>query len=61
MSRYDKPVVPMIDKENICEHVQNRKELLLKKLKKKDTADRQIMAISAALRELDTILEKFCK
>lgn len=61
MSRYDKPVVPMIDKETICEHVQSRKELLLKKLKKKDTKDQQIMAISAALRELDTILEKFCK
>ncbi len=51
----------MIDKETICEHVQTRKELLLKKLKKKDTKDQQIMAISSALRELDMILEKFCK
>ena len=46
---------------DICEYVNSRKELLLKKLKKKDTNDQQIRAISAALRELDLILEKFCK
>ena len=35
--------------------------MLLTKLKKKDTTDKQILAISAGLRELDMILGKFCK
>ena len=50
-----------ISKETICEYVTTRKELLLTKLKKKDTTDMQIRALSAALRELDLILGKFCK
>ena len=50
-----------VTKENICEYVSTRKELLLTKLKKKDTVDVQIKAISAALRELDLILGKFCR
>ncbi len=51
----------MTTASEICEYVNERKELLLKKLKKKDTTDKQIMPISAALRELDLILGKFCK
>jgi len=50
-----------VTKESICEYVTTRKELLLTKLKKKDTTDVQIRALSAALRELDFILGKFCK
>ena len=50
-----------ISKDNLCEYVAERKQILLKKLKKKDTGDIQIMCISAALREHDMILEKFCK
>ena len=51
----------MTTSKEICEYVATRKELLLTKLKKKDTVDVQIKAISAALRELDLILGKFCK
>jgi len=50
-----------IPKDNLCTYVSDRKESLLKKLKKKDIGDIQIMAISAALRELDLILGKFCE
>ena len=50
-----------IPKDNLCSYVAERKQVLLKKLKKKDTGDIQIMSISAALRELDLILGKFCE
>ena len=51
----------MTTSKDICEYVATRKDLLLTKLKKKDTVDVQIKAISAALRELDLIFGKFCK
>ena len=50
-----------IPKDNLCPYVAERKQVLLKKLKKKDTGDIQIMSISAALRELDMIMSKFCE
>ena len=49
-----------ITKENICEYVSTRKELLLTKLKKKITNE-ELHKTRGALRELETILKEFCK
>jgi hypothetical protein len=57
---------------DICDYANTRSELLGKKLKKMDftheieekqytAKDTKMMAISAAMRELDMIKQKFCK